>query len=337
MSKYFTKRNHYNPCFWTAYWNPSFFEATIANPKDAIAPRKQLIYALNLRSRVVYQTKVGAVFYQKNLGTAEITPESMKRFCKKYYPSKYDSFCRDIEKHPESVFLDFEDILEQIENKAGYNSLTEAVRIGGLSSIEHKGFLACILIIHAMRSYEMMTAMLDLANCIGMDKWEYFWLLKNAWANPLILARAVTPIALGKWTFYRTQEHTFPLCDSPIMISANALMAVLSPRLLLDINLNIHNPKDQLSTYEDLSVTKFHEFESKAINSTFKELIFHDRVELKRWSELPEFQERAATINNPSKEKQAIHEAANRIIWALEGFGRVPPDFEQKVKPYFGV
>jgi len=309
----------------------------MANSKDTAAPREQLIYALSLRSRVVYRTKVGAVFYQKNLGKAEITQESMKRFCKKYYPSKYDSFCRDIEKHPEPVYLDFEDILEQIENKAGYGSLTEAVRIEGLSSLEHKGLLACILIVHAMRSYEMMTSMLDLGSCIGMDRWEYFWLLKNAWGNPFVLARAVTPVALGRWTFYRTQEHTFPLCDSPIMISANSLMAVLSPRLLLDISVDMDNPNEQLSSYEDLSVTKFHEFESKAINSTFKELIFHDRVELERWSRLPEFHARAATMSNPSEEKQAVHQAASRIIWALNGFGRVSPDFDQEVRPFFDV
>jgi hypothetical protein len=337
MSNRFTKRNHYNPCFWTAYWNPEYFEAMIANQKHSLEPRSQPIYTLNLRSKIIRQTSVGDVFFQKNLGKAEITPDSMKRFCKKYYPDKYEEFCQDVDKHPESVYLDFEDILTEIENNAGYNSLIDAVRLGGLSSLEHKGFLTCVLIIHAMRSYEMMTSMLQFADLIGMGKWEYFWLLKNAWANPAILARAVTPLALGEWTLYRTPKHTFPLPDSPIMISTNTLMVVISPRLLLEINLNINNPKNRLSTFQNLSLTKFHEFQLRSINNAFNEIVFHDPVELEKWRNLPEFQERAAAMSNPSKARELIHKAANRVILAQDGLGRVPPDFEQWVRTYFSI
>ena len=132
----------------------------MASSKHSENPRKQLIYVLNLRTNSIRQTSVESIFYQKNLGVSEITPESMKNFCKKYHPAKYDEFCQYIEDHPDSLYIDFEDILQGTENNAGYSSLIESIRIGGLSSVEHKGFLACILIIHAMRSYEMFDGFL---------------------------------------------------------------------------------------------------------------------------------------------------------------------------------
>jgi hypothetical protein len=337
MSKRFTKRNHYNPCFWTAYWNPDYFDTRISRQENVMEPRSQLVYTLNLQSRTIRQTNVNDVFFQKKLGVAEITPDSSKRFCKKYYPNEYDQFCKDVDKNSETLYLDFEDILTEIENMAGYDSLLKAVHIGGLSSPEHKGFLTCVIIIHAMRSYEMMTAMMDFTDFIGMDKWEYFWLLKNAWANPLMLARAVTPLALGKWTFYSTPVHTFPLPDSPVMINLNNFMIVLSPRLLLEIDLTVDDPKNDLGIYGQLSLVKFHEFQLRAISNSFKDIIFHDPAVLEDWRDSLEFHDRAAAMIDYSKSRHLIHAAANRVILAEEGSGRVSPDFEQWAKHYFKV
>lgn len=232
MADVFTKRNHYNPCFWTALWNIGYFEALVGGLENTSPARDQEVFALNVRANRIYATKVGKVHYDKNLGVAEITPVAMKRFCKRWFPNEYEGLSRYVEENPETLYMDFEDILEGIEEKGRYDCLIEAARVGGLSSTEHKGFITCILIIHAMRSHEMMASMLDLTGSFGLEKWEYFWLLKNAWGNPFVLARAATPLVAAQWILYRTSDHRFPLCDSPVMIKRDTLMAVLSPRLL---------------------------------------------------------------------------------------------------------
>ncbi|MHB8104232.1 MAG: hypothetical protein ACYDG5_01645 [Dehalococcoidales bacterium] len=326
MANKLTKYNHYNPCFWTAYWNLGYYTAAI-NTSNLINARKQLVYTLNLHSNTIFNTSVEKVFYQKNLGKAKITPESMKNFCMKYDPSSYTSFCQEIDKNPENLDFDFEDILTHIESVV-YGPLIEIIRTGKLSSLEHKGLLTGVLIIHAMRSYEMMTSMLDIAPELGMDKWEYFVFLKNSWSNPLILERAVGPPALGQWTFYQTKEHIFPLSDSPVMINNNNLMATLSPRLLLEINLDDFNHANELGIFRDLSTSKFQEFQRITIANSFRDIIFYDSSELEKWRTLPEFVKRVSIVDNALKQKQAIHEAARRIIWAINGFGRVPYNFE---------
>jgi len=298
--------------------------------------REQEVFALNIRGDRIYRTKVERIHYDKNLGIAEMTPDGMKNYCLRWFPGRYDSFARHVDEHPESLFIDFEDILSAIEGKDGYNSLLHIARNSGISSPEHKGFLTCNLVMHAMRSHEMMTAMINATGSLGLEKWEYFLLLKNAWGNPLILARAVTPLALASWVFYRTSTHCFPLCDSPVMINSDTLMAVISPRLLLEVNLNTTAPSEDSWTIQDgISPEKFSEFRRRAIANTFKDIIFHDVDELERWRTQPEFRARIITLSNLTTAQSAVADAANRVIWAINGFGRVPPQFEDWVRHLF--
>jgi hypothetical protein len=142
---------------------------------------------------------------------------------------------------------------------------------------------------------------------------------------------------MGQWTFYRTTNNTFPICDSPIMISRNSVMALISPRLLLEIDIKSINTKGEFIIRDGISSSKYREFQLRAIKNTYKDIVFNDRHELQKWQELSIFRHRAEIINNPRSREQAIHEGANRVIWAIEGFGKLPSNFEQLVKPYFGM
>jgi hypothetical protein len=328
----FTKRNHYNPCFWTVLWNPDYFGAFLDGKASSYTAREQVVCALNARSGKIYETKVDDVHYDKGLGKAEITPDGMKEFCRRRFPGEYDRLAAYIADHPGNLYMDFEDILKGVEEKGGYDFLMEAARREDFTSREHKGFVTCLLIIHAMRSHEMMASMVEFAGSLGFKKWEYFWLLKNAWGSPFILARAAAPLAAAKWVLYRAAEHRFPLCDSPVMIRRDTVMAVLSPRLLVEIHLNAPSPEDKWVVRDEISPSKYREFRRSAIRNSYKEIIFGEPEELDRWRALPEFKERLAALADPKAERRVTAEGANRVIWALSGFGRVQPEFEDWMK-----
>ena len=69
--------------------------------------------------------------------------------------------------------------------------------------------------------------------------------------------------------------------------------------------------------------------------NSFKEIIFHDSKELEQWRRLPEYKARVKALGDPVHAGQLLSEAANRIIWATQGFGRVGPDFEKKIRHVF--
>lgn len=318
----FTKRNHYNPCVWTALWNTAYFETILSGTRPIAPPRKQVVFVLNVKSRALYESTVERVHLDQGLGVAEITPDAMKAFCRRWHPDRYDEMVEYVKQNPESLFMDFEDILQAVEQLPAYESLIEAARLGGISSPEHRGFLTCLLIIHAMRSHEMMQAMLDVTNSLGIAKWEYFWLLKNAWSDQALLVQATMPLACSRWTLYQTDIDRFPLCDSPVMIGEHTLMAVISPRLLLEVDLNLAGREDEWYVKEGISPSKFREFRRRAIRNSFKEIIFSNREELELWRSEPEFRSRVAIMSNPRERKTAITDAAARVVWAVRGFDR---------------
>ncbi len=330
----FTKRNHYNPCFWTALWNPEYFHAWSQGTSASGAARNQAVLVLNLRGDRVYRSSVERVHFSKNLGVAEITPNSMRAFCGRWFPDEYQNLSAYVDANPEHLFLDFEDILAGIENMEVYGSLLDVARTSQISSPEQKGFLTCCLVLHSMRSHEMMSSMIDAASVRGLEKWEYFWLLKNSWSDKRFLARAATPLAMGRWTLFRTPEPCFPLPDSPVMIGENSLMAVLSPCLLLEIDLLVQCPEDHWVLKDRISSSKYWEFRRRAIGNTFKELIFGSRSLLEDWQRQPICRQRIAALNDPDRRANLVAEASARVMWGINGFGRVPPDFETWIGDY---
>lgn len=144
---------------------------------------------MSVRSGVIRETTVERVHYDEGVGTAAISTESMKDFCRRRFPEEFLAISKYIDEHPDTLIMDFEDILRSIEQTHGIRHLLQAATLGGFSSTEHKVFIACLLIIHAMRSHEFMTGMLQQTSAGGIPKWEYFWLLKNAWGRRALECR----------------------------------------------------------------------------------------------------------------------------------------------------
>lgn len=251
MSEKFTSRNHYNPCFWTALWNEAYFAKFCSGQERDTHARHQSVYSLNLCANRILETKVEAIHYHKDLGVAEITPASWKDFCVRRGLAERNGLPAEESELGSGLFLDFEATLTGVETAAKYSCLMRAAQIGGLESLEHKGFLIAMLMIHAMRSYEFMSILIGEMDSAGVEKWEYFVELKRAWSNRKELMRAVVVPMLGEWTFWRSDNHVFPLCDSPVMMLAEwlavqpARFAFLPPPSILPsispANSNGHN------------------------------------------------------------------------------------------------
>jgi hypothetical protein len=160
--------------FWTALWNEDYFREYCSDRVGGSSPRERVVYALNLHAAKVLRTTVEKVHYHKDLGVAEIDPESAKRFCARWYPENYNSMVDYVTSHPEKVYLDFEDILTGMESLRQHDAWMRTAKLGDLQSFEDKSFLAAALMIHAMRSYEYMSAAISRASEIEIDKWEYF-------------------------------------------------------------------------------------------------------------------------------------------------------------------
>lgn len=162
-----TIRNHYNPCFWTAHWNPAYFNLAVRGERHKADARQQRVFVLNVKSNKIYPHSVENVHYDKGIGVAEIAPDAAKDFCQRRFPDEYEQFCKDLDANPVTAYLDFENILTCLEGTPSYMTLLEVIRKGIIGSLRQKGELVGFVAVHHLRSHALMNSMVELTATRG--------------------------------------------------------------------------------------------------------------------------------------------------------------------------
>ena len=122
-----TKRSHYNPCFWTAFWSPQYYEAFQNGEADNLTPREQVVYALNVKSNRILETTVDDIHYEKNIGSVEITFEAAMAFVKRNYPNAYKGFHKTSRTTDYPIYLNVENLLTDIEGLRQYREFLQVI------------------------------------------------------------------------------------------------------------------------------------------------------------------------------------------------------------------
>lgn len=268
--------------------------------------RKQRVFSLNIRANKVLLMSVENVHVDKDVGQAEITPDMARAFCKKYRPSEYKSFDEYMKDHPVTLILDFESQLTGLENGPAYNTLRAVILKERIDNRDEITNLSCFGFIQYLRSHAVFTSALRHLKDAGVERFEFYWLMKNAISDPGYLYLMVIRLATSRWTIYKTREHMFPLPDTPALIKPNNLMMALSPRMLVEIDMTIHNEEGAWCEVDGIPKNKYREFRRRTIANTYKEIIFSEDSVLEEWRQTPEFKARTRLIANPEADPEAL-------------------------------
>lgn len=313
------KRNHYNPCFWTAYWNPTFYRKSLLDPSGIQDPRVQDVHVLSIKANSVFTSKVENVHYDLNLGIAEITREAAEAFCRRHHPDRYEQFVSDNANASYPLYIDFEEILTGIEKTPPYRVLLTVIQRQDIASIEEKTFIGCFVVLQLIRSHAIMNSMIQFHSEIGIDKFECFVTLKWMLGDTNSLFRLVNPLVRSRWTLFPTDSDIFPLCDSPILVQPDSIMVALSPRLMLEISQNVTDGEDRWHR-RPIDLAKLDEFRCRTIGNTFREVIFGHKNVLEGWQATPEFQRRVTLVRDLKAYNSLIKERQQEM-WHINAFG----------------
>ena len=313
-----TKRNHYNPCFWTALWNPDYYQAFINCTHQSLDPRHQVAFSLNFRSDKVISTNVENLHYDKGLGRAKITFENAKAFYQKFNPNKYNEFCVNSDPSIYPVYIDLEPLLTMLEQLEPYTVVLDVAQQQGLMCPKDKGFLTSFIFLQWLRSHAILNSFIDWSAKNGIPKFAFFVLLKSAIADPNFGISTKIRLDLAHWTLYRTEVDTFPLTDSPVLVRRNSIMMALSPRLMLEISPDEITSEDEWVTRLCISPEKLIEFRRRTIANTFREIIFSDRSVLEKWQNTNEFRQRVAQISKLKDYSRLLESQSKNELSLLE-------------------
>lgn len=316
-----SKRNHYNPCFWTALWNPDYYARTVSGKARSSTARAQSIFALSVKSGEVFKTSVDKIHYDKNLGVAEISRHAAEDFVRRRYPRRYDDFLRKNANAEYPVFIDFEEILTALERMPPYQVLLNVATRGSIQTAEEKVNLGCFVVLQLLRSHAVMNAMIQWHNEVQLQKFEHFVNLKWLLGNSDALFEIVRPIVVCQWTLFVTPSDSFPLCDSPVLVKPHSIMVALSPRMLLEIQVPIQARDDQCRVRRSIKRGKLAEFRRRTIGNTFREIIFGERELLDYWGKTREFRERIGLMKDVQSYNRLVKTEGIREMWELNAYG----------------
>jgi hypothetical protein len=297
-----TKKNHYNPCFWTANWNPQYLKA-VQTGAEVPSARTQKVHVLNVKSGNLYEQAVEHVHWDKGVGTAEVTIEMADEFCQRHHPQKLESFRKSIKPGDFPVTVDFESLFEGLEHLPPYTVLLDVIKRNCITSAEEKSQLAHLVVYQRARSHAVMSAVLECAGKMGVAKFEPLIYLKWLFSDQRFLVSQVQPMVMSRWAIYRLDRDAFPLSDSAVSLEPANIMVTLSPRLLVEINLRDRGV--ELGHRNRIESQKLAEFKRRTISGAFREIIFGDPNVLAEWRDDAQFRERTETVR-AMKDYQAV-------------------------------
>jgi hypothetical protein len=315
-----TKRNHYNPCFWTALWNLTYYEKSIAGATSNELARKQVVHALSAKSQKIYAATVERVHFDKNLGIAEISKPAAEDFVRRYHPDQYEQFVSETSTASYPIYLDFENILSGIEATPAYQTLLKVATTQTVDNLIEKCYLASFVVLQNLRSHSMMNAMIDWQKEIGHQKFEHLVILKWMLSDPHFLFRLVHPLISSQWNLYTSSEHCLPLCDSPILVQPASVMVALSPRLLLDIRTDTPAPEGVMPISRKIDSSTLEEHRLRTVGNTFREIIGEPK-QLETWRASTEFQARSGLMKDIKRYNTMIRATSNEELWHLNAYG----------------
>ena len=318
-----THKTHFNPCIWTAFWNKEYYEQYRRNPAVKKDCRIQTVYSLNLKANKIFKTKVEKVHFEEGLGTSEITPNQLRDYCKRNFPQEYRKLDEYLKSHPETLYLDFENVFSALEDSPAYQSLMEVIQKEKITTREEKVNIATFIVLHHMRNHAIINSLIEMSDKTSEHRFEYFIWLKYAWGNPDVLYRLVYPLVESQWLLYKTKNHTFPLCDSPIMPKNGNIMIPLSPRILLEIDVSIKSDPEKWIERGDIPKAKMNEYKIRTISHSFTEIIFSEKGTLEEWHKTEEFKRRVLLVSEVDSYNALIKEEGGREIWKINAFAGI--------------
>lgn len=311
-----TKHTHFNPCFWTAYWNKDYYDEAVSAITKSRA-RDQEIFSLNIKANKILPTKIERVHCEKNLGLSEITEDGIRDYIVECYPNNYERYLNQIESDEFPLLLCYENLFTKIEELPPYKVLEKIICTGRIENFEEKVWLSSFIVLQRIRGHAFINSMVEAGQLLNKPKFEYMLYMRHFLSDQELLFKVTYPIGNARWTLHISDRHRLPLCDSPILQEGSNIFVALSPRILLEIDMDKCNRSGELTKVKNLNKNIVSEFKKRTVSNTYKEIICNSEQLLKSYQSDPFFKAWAKKLKEASGFNSIIETTTGKEIYQI--------------------
>jgi hypothetical protein len=273
------KDHHYNPCFWTAYWNFSYLKKLREGSQKKEKARDQLVHVWKKNPDKILTDKVANCFSLERAYSTTVYHDQVLTFLKKIWGEKpVRSIGLDDESDAASVNI--ENMFTEMENL--YRPyLIETIRTGRVADLKCKTMLSFFIFTQSIRNpstwrYLKERFSAEQTQGQGFGELNFFIQLWKVLEERERLFEAISPFLASRWVIYKTRRVLLPLSDHPLVITSKKVIMPLAPDMLLHIDIG-HPlaPNDTFCYYRSsLHYRDYKVFKNLTIAQTNNEMIF---------------------------------------------------------------
>lgn len=262
------EKNHFIPCYWSAYWNFEYLTAK-RNYQTTNSPRHIKISCLNLKGDKILNVKTEKVFIDKYRGLAILESDNDFEKLKNnfIFHKKSDEFSNQLD----LLILDFENHFTEYEN-ISRRALQRTILNKKIKDIEDKTFLAQFFIFQEIRNPLILNERYDFLLKNGNNKVDLLLEIRDFFTDKKKLENSLIPLVFCKWVVYILKDYKFPLPDKPILYNKNNILVPLAPDILIEIQLD--KKTEDIATYKyEISYFKYLKFSNRIANNISFEVV----------------------------------------------------------------
>jgi len=236
-----TNKPHYNPCFWTAFWNTDYLNNFRHQKNVGVKAREVLVKALSLKNLKIRTEKTASLFIERNGGIAELNESEVLDYCLRYFPEHYSKVTDYYRTNTGLLLLNIENKYTGIENSVK-DSLEQVIKIRKIPDIKSKTEISIFIYLQKTRNIYYQKKQKENFENNGLAKFERLLHFINIYTDRDELMSSIIDILSSKWTLYRYKKPSLILGDKPIIEDHKYLWIAIAPDLLLKIDLSVKVP-----------------------------------------------------------------------------------------------
>jgi len=194
-----TSKNHFIPCFWSAFWNMEYLLNLRSGKENKLKPRETILLTYGIKAKKLYSTKAEKLFYSDKANLARVENETDLKNLKLTFRNIQTNF---EEFNNEDLYIfDYEDTFTCLEN-IYKEFLIKIIKRKTVLDVEDQTYISLFIYTQITRNPYYFRYFENLFNLSGISKLFLFTEIEKALTDQEFLFTTLFYFINNEWNIF---------------------------------------------------------------------------------------------------------------------------------------